>query len=179
MGKILLELRVLKKRAFTITFFCPSDRKSIFFGIWKHMFLIFHDDSYRCQQWECMMCPQLPVCVPNDRSGCMKRGSYLSVTKTIAFINTNMHMRYKEPNTDTHTHTRHAWVVWRSLAVFGHDSWALDKSSEHHGFAVSPDFLLFLTQNTRHHLPPLTATCTPPPWTNTHQHAITRTGATK
>ncbi len=52
--------------------------------------------------------------------------------------------------------------MWRSLAVFGHDCGALDKSSEHHGFAISPDFLLLLTQDTRHHLPPLAAACTPP-----------------
>lgn len=149
---------------------------STFFCIWKHAVLIYHDAAYRCQQWECMMCPQLPVCVPNDRSGCMNRGSYLSIAqKTMAFINTNMHVY----STMHQTHTRHAWVVWRSLAVFGHDGGALDKSSEHHGFAISPDFLLFLTQDTRHHLPPLTATRTPPPWAYTHQHAITRAGATE
>lgn len=76
------ESTAAKKQAITVTFFCSSDRKSTFFSIWKHVFLIFHDDPYLCQQCECMMCPQLPVCVPNDRSGCMKRGSYLSAMQT-------------------------------------------------------------------------------------------------
>lgn len=78
MRKIILKPR----QAITVQLFSSSDRKSRFIGIWKHVFLIFHDDSYLCQQCECMMCPQLPVCVPNDRSGCMKRGSYLSATQT-------------------------------------------------------------------------------------------------
>ncbi len=69
--------------------------------------------------------------------------------------------------------------MWRSLAVFGHDCGALDKSSEHHGFAVSPDFLLLLTQDTRHHLSPLATACTPPSRTHTDQCSITRTGAIK
>lgn len=33
-----------------------------------------------CQQLACMMCPQLAVWIPRDRSGCMNRGSWCSKT---------------------------------------------------------------------------------------------------
>lgn len=36
---------------------------------------------YLCQQWACIIWPQLPVCVPHDRSGCMNNGSCFSVFK--------------------------------------------------------------------------------------------------
>lgn len=34
--------------------------------------------SHLCQQVACMMCPQLAVWIPRDRSGCMNSGSWLS-----------------------------------------------------------------------------------------------------
>lgn len=35
------ETKAAEKQAITVQLFCSSDRKSRFFGIWKHVFLIF------------------------------------------------------------------------------------------------------------------------------------------